>query len=97
MWICYIFSKVIPGVQNALGKHPPRGISPMSASVTELVAGNTAADRNFRTFHHFRIVPGLLRRKTPKRLVEVGQLKSGDSVRDPRFFDVAVDCFRRLK
>jgi hypothetical protein len=97
MWIGYIFSKVILGVQNALGKHPPRGISPTSASVTELVAGNTAADRNFLTFHNFRIVPALLRCKTPKRSVEVGQLESGDSVRDPWFFDVALDCFRRLK
>ncbi len=69
----------------------------MSASITELVAGNTAAYRDFLTFHDFRIVPAPLWCETPERLSEASQLKRGDSVRDPWFFVVAVDRFRRAK
>ena len=64
-WIGYIFSEVILRVDSLLGKHSPRGISPMPASTTEPVAGNAAADRDFLAFDDLRIVSALLWRETP--------------------------------
>jgi hypothetical protein len=97
MWIGYIFSEVILGRRSALGKLLPRVTRPMTASATELVAGNTAADRDFLAFHDFRIVSALLWRETPERLGEARQFKRSDSGRESWFFAVTVDCFLRGK
>jgi hypothetical protein len=98
--IGYLFSEVIPRVHSALGKHRPGGatLSPLSAAgVTEIVAGNTATNRDFLTLQYFRVVSALLWGETPERLVEAGQFEREHSGRGPWLFDVAVDRFGRAK
>src|SRR3981081_1531211 len=69
----------------------------MPSGVTEIVAGKKTDPRDFLLFHVSRIVSSLLWRETSQRLGKAGQLKRGDSERDPWLLDVTVDRFRRAE
>src|SRR6267142_2493250 len=96
MWIGYLFSEVILGGHSRCGKHRPWGTH-LPTSVTNIMAGTTAADRDFLTFYNFWIVPARIWRETPKRLAKTGQLQRDDCVWASWFFDIAINRFRRAK
>src|ERR1700730_10213230 len=96
MRIDYLFSEVILRGHSRCSKHRPWGAH-LSTNVAEIVAGTTAADRDFLTFYNFWIVPARLWREMPKRLAKTGQLQRDDCVRASWFFDIAINRFRRAK